>query len=57
MFVGESLGLAIMLCLVTMLGWGAWANTQKLAGKEDWPFEIYHWDYATGVFLTSIRSP
>ena len=54
MFVVESLGLAIMLCLVTMLGWGSWANTQKLAGKEDWPFELYYWDYAIGVFLTGI---
>lgn len=54
MFVVESLGLAIALCLVTMLGWGSWANTQKLAGKEDWPFELYYWDYAIGVFLTGI---
>ena len=54
MFVVESLGLAIVLCIVTMLGWGSWANTQKLAGKEDWPFELYYWDYAIGVFLTGI---
>lgn len=54
MFIVESLGLAIMLCMVTMLGWGSWANTQKLAGKEDWPFELYYWDYAVGVFLTGI---
>ena len=53
-FVVESLGLAIALCIVTMMGWGSWANTQKLAGKEDWPFELYHWDYAIGVFLTGI---
>ena len=36
------------------MGWGSWANTQKLAGKEDWPFELYYWDYAIGVFLTGI---
>ncbi len=54
MFVVESLGLAIFLCIITMLGWGSWANTQKLAGKEDWPFELYYWDYAIGVFLTGI---
>lgn len=54
MFIVESLGLAIMLCMVTMLGWGSWANTQKLAGQEDWPFELYYWDYAVGVFLTGI---
>ncbi len=54
MFVVESLGLAIFLCIITMMGWGSWANTQKLAGKEDWPFELYYWDYAIGVFLTGI---
>jgi glucose uptake protein len=54
MFVVESLGLAIVLCIVTMMGWGSWANTLKLAGKEDWPFELYYWDYAIGVFLTGV---
>jgi len=51
MFVVNSLPVAILLCIVTMLGWGSWANTQKLAGKEKWPFELYYWDYAIGVFL------
>ena len=37
-----------------MLGWGSWANTQKLAGKEKWPFQLFYWDYAIGVFLFSI---
>jgi len=54
MFVVESAGLAILFCIVTMLGWGSWANTQKLAGKEKWAFELYYWDYGIGVFLTGI---
>src|SRR5262252_9235331 len=54
MFTVNSLGLAIVFCLITMLGWGSWANTQKLAGKEKWPFELFYWDYAIGVFLFSI---
>jgi glucose uptake protein len=37
-----------------MLGWGSWANTQKLAGKDKWPFELFYWDYATGVFAFSL---
>ena len=37
--------------MVTMLGWGSWANTQKLAGKERWPFPLFYWDYALGLFL------
>jgi glucose uptake protein len=34
-----------------MLGWGSWANTQKLAGREKWPFQLFYWDYAIGVVL------
>jgi glucose uptake protein len=54
MFVVNSLPLAIVFCMITMLGWGSWANTQKLAGKEAWPFQLFYWDYAIGVFLFSI---
>jgi glucose uptake protein len=54
MFVVNSLPVAILFCIVTMLGWGSWANTQKLAGKEKWPFELFYWDYAIGVFLFSV---
>lgn len=54
MFVVQSLPVAIFLCVLTMLGWGSWANTQKLAGKEKWPFELFYWDYAIGVLLFGI---
>jgi glucose uptake protein len=49
-----TLPLAIFFCVITMLSWGSWANTQKLAGKEKWPFELFYWDYAIGVFLFSL---
>ena len=49
-----SLPIAILFCIITMLGWGSWANTQKLAGKEKWPFELFYWDYAIGMFLFSL---
>jgi glucose uptake protein len=51
MFIVHDLNLAILLCVITMLGWGSWANTQKLAGKEKWPFQLFYWDYAIGVLL------
>lgn len=51
MFVVTSLPVAILFCVITMLGWGSWANTQKLSGKDKWRFELYYWDYAIGVFL------
>jgi glucose uptake protein len=54
MFTVDSLPIAILFCIVTMLGWGSWANTQKLAGRTKWPFELFYWDYAIGVFLLSI---
>ena len=54
MFAVQSLPVAIVFCVITMLGWGSWANTQKLAGKEKWPFELFYWDYAIGVFLFSL---
>jgi glucose uptake protein len=53
-FVVHNLGVAVLFCIVTMLGWGSWANTQKLAGKDRWPFELFYWDYAIGVFAFSI---
>jgi glucose uptake protein len=54
MFTVNTPSLAIVFCVITMLGWGSWANTQKLAGKERWPFELYYWDYALGVALTGL---
>jgi glucose uptake protein len=53
MFIVESYPLAIVMCLITMLCWGSWANTQKLASKE-WRFQLFYWDYAIGVFLLAL---
>ncbi|UCF42468.1 MAG: multidrug DMT transporter permease [Planctomycetota bacterium] len=47
--------LAVVMCIVTMLCWGSWANTQKLASQE-WPFQLFYWDYAIGVLLLSLVS-
>ncbi|MGH9582291.1 MAG: multidrug DMT transporter permease, partial [Bryobacteraceae bacterium] len=46
--------MAIFLCVLTMVGWGSWANTQKIAGRERWPFELFYWDYSIGVALTGL---
>jgi glucose uptake protein len=53
MLIVGSYGLAVALCVVTMLCWGSWANTQKLATRE-WPFQLFYWDYAIGVVLLSL---
>jgi glucose uptake protein len=54
MFIVDNIGLAIVFCVITMLGWGSWANTQKLAGKDHWPFPLYYWDYSLGVFALGL---
>jgi glucose uptake protein len=53
MFIVESSAVAIAMCFVTMLCWGSWANTLKLASKE-WRFQLFYWDYAVGVLLLSL---
>jgi glucose uptake protein len=53
MFVVESYPAAVAMCVVTMLCWGSWANTQKLASRQ-WPFQLFYWDYALGVFLLAV---
>ena len=53
MFIVESYWLAILLCVVTMLCWGSWANTTKLTTKT-WRFELFYWDYGIGILLTSL---
>ena len=53
MFIPQSYSLAVILCIVTMLCWGSWGNTQKLAGRS-WRFELFYWDYVTGILLFSL---
>lgn len=53
MIIIQSYGTAVVLAFITMLCWGSWANTQKLATKQ-WPFQLFYWDYAIGVLLISL---
>ncbi len=53
MFIVNNYPLAIIFCFITMLCWGSWGNTQKLAGKT-WRYELYYWDYVIGMLLLSI---
>jgi glucose uptake protein len=53
MFIVETYSLAILFCVITMLCWGSWANTQKLAEKT-WRFELYYWDYVFGIVLLTL---
>jgi len=41
------------MCVITMLCWGSWANTQKLASSQ-WRFQLFYWDYCVGVLLLTL---
>lgn len=45
--------MAVVLCFITMLCWGSWGNTQKLAAKN-WRYELYYWDYVIGMVLFAL---
>ena len=53
MFIIETYSLAMVFCLITMLCWGSWGNTQKLAGKT-WRYELFYWDYVIGMVLFAL---
>ena len=53
MYLVETYPLAIAFCVITMLCWGSWANTQKLASSH-WRFELFYWDYTLGILLFSL---
>ena len=53
MYIVESYAVAVILTVITMLCWGSWANTQKLAAKT-WRFELFYWDYVIGIVLFSM---
>src|SRR5579863_3385065 len=42
---------SLVLIVLSMICWGAWANTFKMAGN--WRFELYYFDFAIGVMLTA----
>ncbi len=53
MFIIQNYSVAVLFCIITMLCWGSWANTQKLASKT-WRFELFYWDYVIGILLLSL---
>ena len=53
MYIVGSYALAVIFCFVTMLCWGSWGNTQKLAAKS-WRYELFYWDYVIGMVIFSL---
>ena len=52
MILPQTYAAALFLMILSMICWGSWANTYKLAGK--WRFELFYFDYALGVLLAAI---
>lgn len=50
MFIVSNYLLAVIFCFITMLCWGSWGNTQKMAAKN-WRYELFYWDYVIGMVL------
>ena len=53
MLIVESYFSAVIMCIITMICWGSWANTMKLTRKS-WVFQLYYWDYSLGVVIFSL---
>lgn len=53
MYIINSYSLAVFFCFITMICWGSWGNTQKMASKT-WRYELFYWDYALGILLLSL---
>lgn len=53
MVIIQSYSTAVILCIITMICWGSWANTMKLTQKN-WFFQLFYWDYSLGVLIFSM---
>lgn len=53
MFIVQDYSVAVFFCIITMVCWGSWANTQKLSAGT-WRFELFYWDYVLGIAVFSL---
>jgi glucose uptake protein len=52
MILPGSQSATLALLILSLICWGSWANTLKLAGK--WRFELYYYDFATGFAVLAL---
>jgi glucose uptake protein len=52
MFTPTSHTIALLMTITSAICWGSWANTYK--GVKNYRFELFYWDYAIGIFLSSL---
>lgn len=51
MWLPGSYAVVLAVMLLSMLCWGSWDNTQKLA--RGWRFELFYWDYMIGIVVSA----
>jgi len=52
MYQPESYAVALAFMITTMLCWGSWANTLKLA--PGYRFQLFYWDYVIGLIVGAL---
>ena len=52
MILPTTYAVALLLLVLSMICWGSWANTFKLA--RNWRFELFYFDYAIGVVIAAV---
>src|SRR5487761_1397601 len=52
LFQPESYAIALTLMIISMLGWGSWANTVKLC--HPYRFQLFYWDYVVGLAVGAL---
>jgi glucose uptake protein len=51
MILPQTHAAVLFLMILSLLCWGSWANSYKLAGK--WRYEIYYFDFVAGVVVAA----
>lgn len=54
MILPDSQAATLALLVISLICWGSWANTLKLAGK--WRFELYYCDFAIGFAVLAVAA-
>jgi glucose uptake protein len=54
MILPASQAATLALLVISLICWGSWANTLKLAGK--WRFELYYYDFALGFAVLAVAA-
>jgi glucose uptake protein len=55
MVLVDSYSVAVFCFILTMICWGSWSNTQKLA-QRSWRFELFYWDFVVGLVIFALLS-